>query len=356
MSGFQAKGMSLAELTLALCSVPSVTGDEGPLCRWIEEYLAQNSPNTRTTRIGNLLIATPPAIIGRPTIGLFGHLDTVKPSLDQPLGVDNGRVFGCGAADMKGGLAVMIDLLCAHHALQKANLVAVFYDREEGPANENGLEVVFEKRALPPIELGICLEPTDNKLQLGCVGGLHALVNFSGTRAHSARPWQGSNAIYAAVPFLQRLKSRERVAVQYDDLIFYEVMSATNAATSNSRNVIPDRFTLNVNLRFAPGKSVMQAKAELEALVQGEATIEWIDEAPAGDVCLDHPLVAAWQRQAHLERESKQAWTDVARLTAYGIPALNFGPGETAQAHQARESIAVAHLLQCRDALFELLR
>lgn len=345
----------LAQLTLDLCQIPSVTGDEAALCHWVAEEIKKTNENLSTTRIGNSLVIQGPRDAGRPSVGLFGHLDTVKPAQEQPIGIFDDRVYGCGASDMKGGLAVMMNLISAHHALQKANVVAVFYDKEEGPARENGLEAVFESGAIPPLDLGICLEPTDNRLQLGCVGGLHALVTFAGQRAHSARPWQGANAIYAAIPFLQRLKNRERVAVQYGELTFYEVIHATTATTTNSRNVIPDQFTLNVNMRFAPGKTLAQAQQELLELVAGEAQLEWVDEAPAGDVCHEHPLVRAWRAQTGLAVEPKQAWTDVARLTARGIPALNFGPGETAQAHQARESIAISDLYRCRDGLLHLL-
>jgi succinyl-diaminopimelate desuccinylase len=170
-------------------------------------------------------------------------------------------------------------------------------------------------------------------------------VTFLGRRAHSARPWQGENAIYKAIGFLERLRDRGRKAVPFgENLVYYEVMNATMAGTENSRNVVPDRFTLNVNYRFAPGKSLDDAKAELEAEVGGEAEVRFVDEAPAGAVCLAHPLLAPWQQAQGLAIEPKQAWTDVARLTARGVPAVNFGPGETAQAHQARESLAIADL------------
>ncbi|MEB3196668.1 MAG: succinyl-diaminopimelate desuccinylase [Candidatus Sericytochromatia bacterium] len=345
----------LAGMTLALCGIPSVTGQEADLATVVHEHLLGKPKNLHTTRYCNSIICQTTRQEGRPTIGLFGHLDTVRPAQDQPLEMRDGRVYGCGASDMKGGLAVMLALLSEPLHSQRFNLVGVFYDKEEGPASENGLEEVFQRGLIPPLDLGICLEPTDNRLQLGCVGGLHALLTFRGQRAHSARPWQGKNAIYAAIPVLSRLRDRDRVAVRQGELVYYEVANPTMASTSNSRNVIPDAFSVNVNLRFAPGKSLMQAKQELLALVDGEAEVEWVDEAPAGDVCLDHPLVQAWQARAQLPLEPKQAWTDVARLTARGIPALNFGPGETAQAHQARESIAFADLETCHRHLQQFL-
>jgi succinyl-diaminopimelate desuccinylase len=241
-------------------------------------------------------------------------------------------------------------LLLERDALQKANLVTIFYDKEEGPASEATLDDLLDSGTVPALDFAFCLEPTDNRIQVGCVGGLHAEVVFRGRRAHSARPWQGENAIYKATAYLNRLRDRGRIAVPFGDLTYYEVMNATMARTENSRNVVPDAFTLNVNYRFAPGKSLEQAKADLLAEVAGEADVTVIDEAPSGAVYLDHPLMAPWQQALGLATEPKQAWTDVARLTARGIPAVNFGPGETAQAHQARESVAIADLAFNYDA------
>ncbi|HEU0016029.1 MAG TPA: M20/M25/M40 family metallo-hydrolase, partial [Longimicrobium sp.] len=170
-------------------------------------------------------------------------------------------------------------------------------------------------------------------------------------RAHSARPWQGENALYRAIPLLERLRDFGRREVRFGDLVFYEVIVATTAATYNSRNVVPDVFDLNVNFRFAPGNTAERAEAELRALVGDDAAVEVTDSAPAGDVHADHPLVRDWISREALPVRPKQAWTDVARFTAAGIPAVNFGPGETAQAHQANEWCSVESLAFCYESL-----
>jgi succinyl-diaminopimelate desuccinylase len=345
----------LAAYTLRYCSIPSVTGEEGALREAIRRQLEAAGAGLHVRPVAGGLVVRGPEQPGRPTIGLFGHLDTVRPAADQPLEQRDGRVYGCGASDMKGGLAVMSALLLEGRELAQCNIVGVFYDKEEGPASENGLEPMFATGELPPLDFGVCLEPTDNRIQMGCVGGLHALVTFRGRRAHSARPWQGDNAIYKAAGLLSRLQARAPVTVRLGELEFKEVMNATTAATSNSRNVVPDAFTLNVNVRFAPGRLVEEALADLRAVVGDEAELEVVDEAPAGAVCLGHPWIEAWRAATALAIEPKQAWTDVARLTARGIPAVNFGPGETAQAHQARESIAIADLATNLEALRQLL-
>jgi succinyl-diaminopimelate desuccinylase len=79
-------------------------------------------------------------------------------------------------------------------------------------------------------------------------------------------------------------------------------------------------------------------------LVAGRAEVAFVDLAPSGRVCTDNPLLRAFRESSGLRTESKQAWTDVARLGAMGVDAVNYGPGETAQAHQANESAPVAAL------------
>jgi succinyl-diaminopimelate desuccinylase len=353
------QAQSLAETTLSLCRIPSVTGEEAAIA---EELAARclHMPGVTVERSGLSVLARRADAPGAPWLALVGHSDTVTPAppSQQPLGIDaaSGRVFGCGASDMKGGLAVMLALLAAPVCFA-VNLLCVFYDHEEGPVERSGILPICASGALRDVALALCLEPTDGTVQAGCIGGLQARVTALGRRAHSARPWQGQNAIYAALPLLSQLASLSRREVQVSGLPFYEVTTATQAQTENSRNVVPDRFVLNINQRFAPNRSLAEARAELEALIRacGPYQIEIVDEAPPGRVCLDEPRLRAWIDREGLSVEAKQAWTDVARLTALGIPAVNFGPGETAQAHQANESVPIAALSLAYDRLLHLL-
>ena len=355
MSNDAALAADLSQATLALCAIPSVTANERVIADELERRV-RAMPGVRVRRIGESVVAE---IGSGLLIALFGHSDTVRPASDQPLEISGGRVYGCGASDMKGGLAVMLALLqeASRGAFSRVHLRCVFYDREEGPAQESGIIPLLQGSDAVDTGavLALCLEPTDNRIEAGCVGGLHAAVKFLGKRAHSARPWQGDNAIYKSIALLTTLRDRPRRAVEVDGLTFYEVINATMAATDNSRNVVPDRYTLNLNFRFAPGRNTDDAIAELRALVPPEAELEITDIAPAGAVRLDEPKLAAWIARRALAVDAKQAWTDVARLCARGIAAVNFGPGATAEAHQARESIAidalVTHHLAMRDLL-----
>ncbi|HEU0052164.1 MAG TPA: succinyl-diaminopimelate desuccinylase, partial [Longimicrobium sp.] len=349
-----AMAAELAELTLELCRIPSETYHEERIAAWVAARCDALAGTGTVTRIGNSVVCEPftrDARPGAPTIALVGHLDTVKCAADQRYGVLDGRVYGCGASDMKAGVAVMLALLERWRELEGARPVWIFYDGEEGPAETNGLQPVLESGALPPIDFAFILEPTDQALQPGCMGTMHATVTVRGTRAHSARPWQGESAIYRAIPLLQRFAALERRAVRFGDLVFYEVMVVTTAGTSNSKNVVPDAFTLNVNVRFAPGNTPENAEAELRALVGDDGEVEIVDCAPSGTVYADHPLLHDWAARAGLRMLPKQAWTDVARFTSNGIPAVNFGPGETSQAHQANEWASIESLVFCYNAL-----
>jgi succinyl-diaminopimelate desuccinylase len=308
------------------------------------------------TRIGNSIVCDPMAdLSGVPVVALVGHLDTVRCAEDQPLEIREGRVYGCGASDMKGGVATMIELLNARKSVTSARVVWIFYDKEEGPHDDNGLEPVLQSGVLPDLDLAFVLEPTDGDVQMGCMGTLHATVTVAGKRAHSARPWQGVNAIYEASDVLKRLANVERKEVRFGDLSFYEVMVATQVWTANSANVVPDRMMVNVNCRFAPGRSAADTVADLRSAVGSMPEIDVTDAAPSGGVYLDHPLVEPWRLRRGLSRAPKQAWTDVARFTERGIPAVNFGPGETAQAHQAGEWCSIDSLLSTYEHLWDFL-
>jgi len=344
----------LARLTLELCSIPSETGNEREIADVVEAFCLEHAEARSLRRLGNNLVCDPAPDRETPTVALVGHLDTVKCAEDQPVEIRDGRVYGCGASDMKSGVAVMMALLRDWRRMT-VRPVFVFYDREEGPNEENGLEPVLEAGLVPRPDLAVILEPTDGEVQLGCMGLVHATVRVRGTRAHSARPWQGRNALYEAIPLLETLRDFGRREVRFGDLVFYEVVNATQARTENSRNVIPDRADLNVNFRFAPGRSVEEAEAELCRLVEPFGEVEVIDRGEAGEVCDDHPLLDTWIERRGLERAPKQAWTDVARLTGRGISAVNFGPGDAGQAHQAGEWCRIDRLAACYAALEELL-
>lgn len=336
--------MSLADTLLWLCQIPSPIGEEQALCDALLERIAACDLAGRPRRYGNSFVVPLTRHAAKPHVVLAGHLDVVRTAHDGPPRIEDDRLYAPGAADMKSGLSLMLDLVEAP-ARPECSLTLVFYAREEGPYAENELGPLLE--ADPEVseaDVAVALEPSDNKLQLGCGGSLHARVHFSGRTAHSARPWQGENAIYKAAPLLARLALLKPEGHLIDGLEWQSVVSATLASGGRARNVVPDSFELNLNHRFAPSDTLEAARQRVLSLVRGEADVTFVDESPAAPPCLDSPLVQAFTEAGVLAVEPKQAWTDVARFFANGVPAVNFGPGVQAQAHQRNEWTSLAQL------------
>lgn len=331
-----------------LVDIPSVTRDEQRIADLMEERLGRNA-RYRLQRWRHGILATP--VGGEPRFLLVGHLDTVPPSPQQTRRRHEGRVYGCGTSDMKAGVAVMLEVYERH---PEAPVAYLFYDREEGPLVENGLTPLLDMLTTPALP-SIVLEPTNNEIQVGCVGSFHLKVSFEGVRSHAARPWQGRNAIYEALPLLSYLSQRRTDDIEVDGQIFRQVITPTIMSTPTLANAVPGEATINLNIRFAPGIDHQTLIDEVKAQVGPHATVELLDVAPAGSVCHTHPALAPWLVKQGLTVTPKQAWTDVAQLTARGYPAVNFGPGEPAQAHQPDEWTLIAALDDCFQHLKTLL-
>ena len=337
--------MSLVDTLVWLVDIPSVTGEEGPLCEALAGRLGGVYPGGDIRRSGNSLVAGPRT--GRPLVLLVGHIDTVPAQGQGPARMEGGRLWGLGASDMKAGVAVMVHLL-EDPAVQNGpyDVVGVFYDAEEGAFERNGLGPVL--RNFPWLEeagFAVVMEPTDLELQLGCQGVVNAAVRFEGKAAHSARPWLGENAVTKAGNWLAGLHGRDPDPREVGGLTFYEVFSVTRAGGGVANNVIPASFELNLNYRFAPHRSRDGALSRLAEVTEGADSVEvkeFVDGAPVPE---GNPYLDRLVRVSEAPVTPKQAWTDVARLAAHGIPAVNYGPGETAQAHQAGESVPLDNLL-----------
>lgn len=336
----------LVETVAWLVEMPSVTGDEADL---------RDAVAARLDAMPKHLIADS-LVIGEPgsAVILAGHLDTVPLQGEVGARVEVERVHGLGATDMKGGLAVMIHLV---ETLGPDGLACIFYAGEEGPLSGNQLATVLEHAPwLRSASAGVVLEPTDRALEAGCQGVINADVIFLGEPAHSARPWLGDNAVTKAGEFLTRMRALEPELHVIDGLEFREVMSVTAAHGGVARNVIPSQFVMNVNYRFAPDRGPEDARERLLEVCAAADRVEVTDLAPSGSVDTEHPLFQDLIRRSGAEVLAKQGWTDVAQLTAAGIPAVNFGPGEPALAHKPGESVRIDDLTWAYDSLLDVLR
>jgi succinyl-diaminopimelate desuccinylase len=362
------------------CAFVCPTGEEGPIAdAMVDRYEQLGEP---VQRVGHSVVVGEPGPRwrgrdggDRPLVLLVGHLDVVPPTDDDrhprvERHLDTEVVVARGASDMKGGNVVAMRAFedPTLRADSPYDLVLVLYAGEEGPADGNELAAVLDAVPwLTQADLAVVLEPTDGEVQLGCLGSLQAEVVFRGRQAHSARPWHGRNALTMAGAFLTELDADHVHDVEVDGIAFRDVWSATQAWTPGLgpgeqatavpvRNVIPGAFTVNLNLRFAPSRSTADAERMVHDRVGERAEVTVVDRAPAAPPHRDELLVAAFVAAVDARVTGKQAWTDVARFAAVGVPALNYGPGLTAQAHQRGEFVPVDALVDASQRLERFLR
>jgi succinyl-diaminopimelate desuccinylase len=337
-------GNTLTETLTWLVDIPSVTRNEARICTEIATRLYPALGRDAIDRIGDSLIVG--RRTGRPLVLLAGHLDTVPSQGQGASFVDGDRLHGLGATDMKAGLAVMVHLI-EDPGVQAGpyDVIGIFYAGEEGPSAGNQLEEVLTRAPwMQKAQFAVVLEPSDGELQLGCNGIINATVTFVGKSAHSARPWLGDNGITKAGEWMAGLHRLEPVPVEIDGMIYREVISVTRAAGGIANNIIPPRFELNVNYRFPPTRTLEEATAHLAQVCAAADEFEITDSAPAGPVQVDTPFFRRLAEISAAPQTAKQGWTDVARLGAHGVAAVNYGPGETALAHQVEESVALSDL------------
>lgn len=346
----------LTSLTAAICDIASVSGAEAALADAVEVAL-RAYPHLEVLRDGDAVVAR--THLGRASrVVVAGHLDTVPVADNLPTRLEgdgaDAVLWGRGTVDMKGGVAVQLALAAAL-AEPTRDVTWVFYDHEEVDAALNGLGRIA--RAHPEwlaADFAVLCEPTDAGLEGGCNGTLRAEVRVPGVAAHSARAWTGVNAIHGAAPVLARLAAYEPASVEVDGLVYREGLNAVLISGGVATNVVPDRCVVTVNYRFAPSRSVAEAEAHVRDLLDGFEVVV-TDAAAGARPGLDDPAAAEFAAAVlgvtGGAPAPKYGWTDVARFSALGVPAVNFGPGDPLLAHKDDERLPVAQLALCHDAL-----
>jgi succinyl-diaminopimelate desuccinylase len=262
-------------------------------------------------------------------------------------------LHGLGTADMKGGLAVLIELARDLEARPPTSDVTLFFYEAEEVADEfNGLRKLFEQRPeLVQGDLAILLEPTAGWVEAGCQGTISVRATFHGARAHSARPWMGENAIHKAAALLQNLAAFDAATVDVDGLDYRESLQVVKIEGGIANNVVPDRCAVTINRRYAPSRSLDDAVAEVTALCADADEVDVLNASLAAPPNLSNPLIAELLGVYDLPVRPKLGWTDVARFAAHGIPACNLGPGDPELAHTAAEKVDRHDLDGCRRVL-----
>ena len=337
-----------AALTAALVDVPSVSGDETRLANLIDAAL-RRIPHLDLYRDGNALVAR--TTLDRPErVVLAGHIDTVPIAGNVPSSTDGSLLYGCGSCDMKSGVAVQLRL-AASLAEPRCDVTYVFYDGEEVEAERNGL--LRLSRNSPDLldgDFAVLLEPTDAKIEGGCQGTMRAEVRVTGKRAHSARSWNGRNAIHQAGAVLDILRDYVPREPEVDGLTYHEGLNAVYVSGGVAHNVIPDECVVTVNHRFAPDRTVAEAQQHIRE-VFGGFEVEFTDWAAGARPGLTDPAAAGLLAAVGGTPRAKFGWTDVARFAELGMPAVNYGPGDPELAHSRGEHVPVAQIAAVEDRL-----
>jgi succinyl-diaminopimelate desuccinylase len=336
---------SSVDLTRAICDIPSVSGDEKTLADAIEEAISVYS-HLEVIRHGNTIVAR--TNLGRAQrVAIAGHIDTVPINGNVPtkdLEIDGvAHLWGRGTVDMKSGTAVQLKL-AAELTEPTVDITWMWYDNEEVEASKNGLALLAAVRPdLFRADFAILGEPSNGEVEGGCNGTMRAIVRTTGVRAHAARAWIGENALHRAAPILARLAEYRAKEIAVDGLLYRESMSAVRITGGVAGNVIPDACEVEVNYRFAPSKSAADAEAHIRNLLAG-FDVEITDAAEGARPGLDAPIARDFVTAVGAEPRPKYGWTDVARFSALGIPAVNYGPGDPHLAHHDEERVPLAQI------------
>ena len=347
-------GMSLdlnadvVALTEAVVDIESVSQDEQALADAIEQAL-NGIEHLEVTRIGHSLVAR--TNLGRPErVVIAGHIDTVPLNHNLPVRNDGDKLHGLGTCDMKGGVAVALRLAQTLPEPDR-DVTYVFYEAEEIDDVYNGLGIIAQQRPdLVEADFAILMEPSDAVVEAGCQGTLRVEVTARGERAHSARSWRGVNAIHKAGEILRRLGEYDARKPVIDGLEYHEGLNAVLISGGVATNVLPDECVVTVNYRFAPDTSEAEALVFVKEFFDG-FEVEVTDSAPGALPGLGLPAAKAFVEAVGGEVNPKFGWTDVARFTGLGIPAVNYGPGDPMLAHKQEEFVPIEQLRSCEATL-----
>jgi succinyl-diaminopimelate desuccinylase len=340
------------DLTVQLVDIESVSRNEQAIADAVDAALRELG-HLAVSRHGNTVVARTELGRGERVV-IAGHLDTVPVNDNLPARREGDLLHGLGTCDMKGGDAVILRL-AATVPEPNRDITFILYEAEEIDSEFNGLNLLSQSHPeLMEGDFAILMEPSNAEVEAGCQGTLRVEVRATGERAHSARSWKGVNAIHRAGPILERLNAYQPRKPVIDGLEYHEGLNAVSIRGGVAGNVLPDECVVEVNHRFAPDRSEVEAQQFVHEFFEGyDVTV--VDSAPGALPGLDLPAAKAFVEAVGREVNPKFGWTDVARFTSLGIPAVNFGPGDPMLAHKQEEYLPVEHIERCETQLREWL-
>ena len=338
----------LSKLTLDLVNISSVSKDEKSIADLIAEALKKYS-HLKITRVNNSIVAQT-NFGNKQRVVIAGHIDTVPANNNFPGKINNSEVIGLGSVDMKSGIAVALKL-ASEITSSNYDVTYLFYESEEIETKFNGLELITkQQKDLLDCDFAILMEPTNGILEVGCQGSLRFEVSTSGKRSHSARWWNGENAIHKTNKILEILNNYKSREPEIDGHKFREGLQAVKVNGGIAGNVVPDSVTISINHRFAPDTSIDQATQNMKTLFK-DFNFQIVDAANAAPTGLSNPLIKEFVSNIGKNVAPKFGWSDVARFANAGIPAINFGPGDPNLAHHPEEKVLISQINDVYESL-----
>jgi len=338
----------LGKLTLDLVNISSVSKDEKSIADSIEEALKKCN-HLKLTRVNNSLVAQT-SFGNKQRVVIAGHIDTVPANNNFPGKINNSEVVGLGSVDMKSGIAVALKL-ASEITSSNFDITYFFYESEEIETKFNGLELITkQQKDLLNCDFAILMEPTNGILEVGCQGSLRFEVSTSGKRSHSARWWNGENAIHKTNKILEILNNYKSREPEIDGYKFREGLQAVKINGGIAGNVVPDSVSVSINHRFAPDTSIDQATTNMKNLFK-DFNFLLVDAANAAPTGLSNPVIKDFVSSIGKSIAPKFGWTDVARFASNGIPAINFGPGDPNLAHHPDEKVLISQINDVYESL-----
>lgn len=338
----------LGKLTLDLVNISSVSQDEKSIADSIEKALQEYS-HLKITRVNNSLVAQT-NFGNKQRVVIAGHIDTVPANNNFPGKMTNSEIIGLGSVDMKSGIAVALRL-AAEITNSNFDITYLFYESEEIETKFNGLELITkQQKDLLNCDFAILMEPTNGILEVGCQGSLRFEVSSTGKRSHSARWWNGENAIHKTNKILEILNNYKSREPEIDGYKFKEGLQAVKINGGIAGNVVPDSVSVSINHRFAPDTTIDQATTNMKNLFK-DFNFHLVDAANAAPTGLANPLIKEFVSNVGKNIAPKFGWTDVARFANAGIPAINFGPGDPNLAHHPDEKVSIIQINDVYETL-----
>lgn len=345
-------------------------GNEAILSAWIADYLSPygfeveqpSCGDNRKSIIASLKMGPGPKIV------LNGHLDVVPAGegWDQDpfeAVTRDGRLYGRGSADMKGGVAAMIcaaERIANSHSQLSGELCLVFVADEEVVNLGN----ISCRNGWLDADCVVIGEPTEMQIEIAHKGTARFKISVEGKSCHSSMPWNGVNAIVQATKVIGAIREFDESLKQITHpLLSRPSVAVTMIEGGEKDNIIPDNCNLYVDYRMIPGDTGDSVEKKLNGYLEAigkeddkfSCTVSRYINLEPGEISMDHPFV---QEAAHVFEDTfgKEpvirdfpATCEQVLFTREHIPAIVMGPGSIEQAHIRNEYVEISQLEEAAD-------